>query len=782
MADARLQTHVEDAWQYVQRAIESGTKYDIIIVDLTVAQDLAGARFHSIDWYEMLAQVLQPNGVLATNSVSPCATPEAYFCIFNGIRTAGLHAVPYRVCVPSFTSLGYGPDWGFILASGDGSIVEALRGDLEIAEDRHAVVDCEHLRKLFVFPIEVFEYQEESSPAGTDSEVFLHYLYNADDVTVTSGQTWNALQADLDDLELPDPDVGGKILPASIRALLAGENGEETLLYRVLEMIPAMNRFQTRRIVAEFIENPAVFLESIDLVGLVEELLQRAAELPEKIVSELKLLQERLVDWAGDHLSLMQLGGRITSIVAVVVILGNLIYPDSVYGKGEHAGDHAARAHAADHNYGHNSRGVNHDWNHNDFGHHYDHWGHWNDWGGHYGHWGGWARPWHRWWGGGWGGWVGWAPWAGWGLPVASGVNVNINSVDEQGNQYPLRSYNNNAAYVSSYGTGSIPPVVSASEAPTGAPAATASEKGIYRLGPDTDVLPDGKVTMQLTNGAYLVVGSTGTTVVDQANGVPLMALYSDPSLQWHLNNELGRQQKRLESSIQSKQGAMDSSDSLGFQKMSDQSQGDLAYMKKMDGLLGTAQQKFTNMPEQAPPPEKAPVEGAMEVFTSVWMTPDGKWLLIKRADGSVAYMDGKGWYSDEGKTRLAAPYPEKFKTVVTGYLTNLTKEASSATASITQDKQEAQQRMQKLQQDMQNLLPPEHATAVTPTSAMPAPVTASSDVQFGPETVKQPEALRRTKLSIRRAQHRLDFLNKELESIPTESAAATKMLATLNS
>jgi len=46
---------------------------------------------------------------------------------------------------------------------------------------------------------------------------------------------------------------------------------------------------------------------------------------------------------------------------------------------------------------------------------------------------------------------------------------------------------------------------------------------------------------------------------------------------------------------------------------------------------------------------------------------------------------------------------------------------------------------------------------------------------------VQQPEALRRTKLAIRRAQHRLDFLNKELESIPTESAAATKMLTHLN-
>jgi len=143
---------------------------------------------------------------------------------------------------------------------------------------------------------------------------------------------------------------------------------------------------------------------------------------------------------------------------------------------------------------------------------------------------------------------------------------------------------------------------------------------------------------------------------------------------------------------------------------MNDQSQGELGHMKTVDNLLGTAVQKFGSVPEEPPPPEKAPITGAIEVFSSVWMTPDGSWLLVKRADGSVAYMNGRGWYSDEGKTKISAPYPEKFKTVVAAYLTNLTKEAASATASINQDKQEAQQRLQKLNQDLQNLLPAENA------------------------------------------------------------------------
>jgi hypothetical protein len=100
-----------------------------------------------------------------------------------------------------------------------------------------------------------------------------------------------------------------------------------------------------------------------------------------------------------------------------------------------------------------------------------------------------------------------------------------------------------------------------------------------------------------------------------------------------------------------------------------------------------------------------------------------------------------------------------------------LAKESASTTASATQEKQEAQQRLQQLNQDLQDLLPPENA-AIT---AIP------TEVQFGTESVQKPEALRRTKLSIRRAQHRLDFINKELASIPVETAAANKLLTHLN-
>ncbi|HEY9712488.1 MAG TPA: hypothetical protein V6C72_03400, partial [Chroococcales cyanobacterium] len=47
--DRRTHVHIEDAWTFVERAIASGAKYDLIVSDLTVAEDLTGAKFHSID-------------------------------------------------------------------------------------------------------------------------------------------------------------------------------------------------------------------------------------------------------------------------------------------------------------------------------------------------------------------------------------------------------------------------------------------------------------------------------------------------------------------------------------------------------------------------------------------------------------------------------------------------------------------------------------------------------------------------------------------------------------
>jgi spermidine synthase len=167
LADERVNVHMRDAWLFVQEALEQGAQYDLIIVDLTVAKDAVGSKFHSVDWYRSIALLLASDGILATNGVSPTNTPLAYWSIFNSMLKAGLVGLPYRLAIPSFSQLGYGPDWGFILASktpinGDEFIQwsehQARSGSGSVLDNMFA--NQSQLESLFLFPIDFVKLQK----------------------------------------------------------------------------------------------------------------------------------------------------------------------------------------------------------------------------------------------------------------------------------------------------------------------------------------------------------------------------------------------------------------------------------------------------------------------------------------------------------------------------------------------------------------------------------------------------------------------------------------------
>ena len=306
LADPRLTIHVNDAWEFANQALEKNLAFDIIISDLTVAEDINGARFHSIDWYSKLSRLLSADGILAVNAVSPTATPEAYWSIFNSILKGGLDPRPYHVHIPSFTLLGYGQTWGRFIASAKSITIDELGKNTD------------QLKELFVFPQELFEYQSSSVPALAGSDILLHYFANAGVCDTDSGLTCSSFSLDTKSLVLPEPDTGKKILPPELRTILAksisgaqeAENiaDPQMLLQDVLQLMPSLQREHTPEIIADFLEDPAHFLEAIDLPELVRRLLQRAMELPAQVVAELELLAEKLHEWAGDHLSLLSFG------------------------------------------------------------------------------------------------------------------------------------------------------------------------------------------------------------------------------------------------------------------------------------------------------------------------------------------------------------------------------------------------------------------------------------------------------------------------------------------
>lgn len=752
--DFRVRVHVQDAWDFAHAAIENGITYDLIISDLTVPQKASETRIHSVEWYGKLKRLLTAEGVLAVNAASPSSTPSAYWSIINSILVGGLNCSPYRIVMPSFAEQGYGHDWGFLLASSVRITPAEIERKLVLAKPRRALKDVEHLRKLFHFPQQMATYQSKSKPAGQNSDILLHYLFNAEALTDFSGPIWDSLNVDLLNLPLQEADNSTNLLSPEIRYALTVNGGEpmkaelqvDALYESVVGLVPSLQRFQTRSMINDFLCQPVRFLESIDLAGLVERLLARAAELPKQLVSELVYLKERLVEWTGDYSALLSVGMRVLTIVTLVVIIGNLIYPDTAYGKGAGGGGdrggHAGAGRAGD-------RGFHGD---HDFDHHFDHYGHWGHrWGG---AWGGWARP-----GWGWGGWG----WGGWGVPVYAGgpgflnVNIGANSgqaVDEEGSQYPARNYNYQNTYVNNYNWGND------NEMPQVAAQSAESAQADYRLGDDADILPNGKVAVRLTDQAYLLVSGDGTQVVDQASGTPMISLATDPYMAYHIASEIKRQSLGLQSAGQSKQAAAGMGDQLGFnsQDRSD-ANTEVGNIQDSVNLLNLAAQNFP-APNQSPAPEIPPVNGAMELFNSAWMTPDGNFLALKRADGSVIYMDGQGWYSDLGQTKLRQPYPQKFKAVVVGYLNTLVKDADATKNSLLQDQAEGQSRLQMLNDRLGQMN------------------TGPGSFSVNGQNVDQGESVRRLNNAIKRTQRRLDGISNQLIQMPIEVAAANKLLA----
>ncbi|MBX9692334.1 MAG: hypothetical protein K2Z81_08125, partial [Cyanobacteria bacterium] len=324
-------------------------------------------------------------------------------------------------------------------------------------------------------------------------------------------------------------------------------------------------------------------------------------------------------------------------------------------------------------------------------------------------------------------------------------------AVDEQGNRYPARQYNMNPGAMSDYH----------GESDESSDDSTAQKKHApYRLGPDTDILDDGKVVMHLTESGYLVLNSDRFLVMDQKTGKPIMSLYGDPSLLFHVNREIRRQQHSIEAAALANSADLDSNAAPRVKQ-------DVAKMRQHAELLKKAADILGELPDAAPKPSSPPAGGAIELFVSTWLLPDGRFILLKRPDGSVQYLDGKALYSDAGKTRLSDPYPNEFKTLLVAYMSNLNKQTAAVRAGLAQAKQEVQTRLTQLNQDLKQF-----STAGKPDQM----------VQFGPDSVPVSEAVRRTKLAIGRAQHRLNWVQSHLDQLPSETKAAAKSLTQLGS
>lgn len=712
--DPRTHVHVVDAVEFVANAARMHLQYDVVISDFTVPRDLAGARLHSVEWYEQLRAVLTPEGVLAVNAASPAQTPGAYWSIYNSLRAVKLNPRPYRIALPSFTDIGYGDDWGFFVGSR-----KVLRpkefSHLCFAEPRTFLQDAAQLRRCFVFPAALAAKREAAPPTSIGSAWLLQALFNPtwDD---PSGTDWNALDWNHDPATLPPTNRDTPLLPYAVQNTLRQDStlNEEAIFNNVIEVMPALRADQTRSMIREFIAQPSRFLATLDLRALVDALLRRAAELPRRLVAELRLLRANLRrSWSNPH-ALLHRGLRIVSIITIVVILANLIHPDTAYGKGSTSDGGATSS-------GSFARSTSP----------YDV-----------------VPP---------------PPSTVAGRGYSSGSYGRGTVVDEVGSYYPTRRYRYHRSYYGGYGYRDYNRT---------RPNTTDPNEGdaLYRLTPETDLLANGEIVIALTDQAYLLLSDQVTSVVDSNTGLPILFLKRDPSLIWRTNQELDRQRRGLQGSVQAKQDWMNWMSWVGFAPWRDDDLAELSNIGSTVEILDKAIASLGAIPASPPPLPNAPVNGAIQLFTGVWVNQEGTQVIIEQPEDKIAYLNRSGWWQDAAQTQpINEPYPETFRTLVLlPYLTKQTNDYTAVKARIEADLTSARSDLTTLQSDK---------TEYTNIQRTYGP---SDEVEYGTSKIPVSEALRRTDDDIKRTEQLITVLQQETNDLPRQNEAAKKLLQTL--
>ena len=645
--DPRLHIHIDDAVHFVAEAARFHRTYDLVICDFTVPRDIEGARLHAVEWYTALHEIMSERGVLAINAASPSQTPLAYWSIYNSLRTAKLNPRPYRFVLPSFTNAGYGDDWGFFLAAPQTIRISEFR-TLRFAEPRAFLEHSEQFQRCFAFPAPIAAKRTEAAPTAFGSEWLLQALFNPSWEDAV-GVDWTSLDWNHDTAPLPPIDHTTTILPQAVQTAFNQAEptiDEEQLFQQVVTVLPALRADQTRSMIREFVEQPARFLLHIDLPAIVDALLKRAAELPQRLVGELRLLRTQLRrSWSNPN-SLLQKGLRVVSIIAIVIILSNIIHPDAAYGKGASTG----------------SDGYSTGTSLSRTSSPYD---------------------------------VVQAP-----PSRVEGRGFSSNQygrgtvVDEGGAYYPTRRYR----YHGSYYRGNSYRSYNRAQRPEDPNEGDA----LYRLTPESDLLANGEIAIALTDQAYLLLADQVISMVDNTSGLPIMFLKRDPALIWRTSQELKRQQTGLRDSVTAKRDWMDWMSWIGFAPWRDDDEVELQNMQRTVDVLQKAQTSLGDVPVSQPQLPVGPFPQGYQLFSGVWINQEGTLIALERPDDVVYLSNCSSWWADAAQTQqLSEPVPpELCRLVLQPFLSKQINEASSIEKRLTTALSSARNDLLLLQND----------------------------------------------------------------------------------
>jgi spermidine synthase len=324
LADNRVVVEVAD----VREALASAGLFHAIFSDLTCPGTLADCGLFTREWFCKLHTHLEPGGVLALNGLSPNQTPAAYWCLYQTLRSAGLAALPGQSRVPSFAQLGYG-DWGFFLGSDRAITPEEVRS-APIPQgvrtlDGPGLMDC------FTFPRQQADARSAIRPSSDPGRTLYEYLLDATAIEPgEAGETVCFLG--FDDPFPPIEPAVATVPSLRLKGWLDRQPG--TGIDDLLMCVPLGHRIVTRELVMEWSGHLIQVTRNLDLRRLISALLRRAADLPGRIVAELRRYRTFLSRGEDPAANFATWGWRFFSVLMLVIVLAQTAMPTSVYAKG----------------------------------------------------------------------------------------------------------------------------------------------------------------------------------------------------------------------------------------------------------------------------------------------------------------------------------------------------------------------------------------------------------------------------------------------------------------
>ncbi|CAN1209446.1 Polyamine aminopropyltransferase [Tumidithrix helvetica PCC 7403] len=385
LTNHKVTTHSQDAFEFLENIVTNAPSHDfyhVAICDFTYPSSDAETRVKSQEWYELLYQVLYPQGIVAENAVSPEKETLGFWCIYQTMWSAGLQPKPMVISIPSFHRHDYGK-WGFFLASSGQPIAKSEILNAEFPNNLKTF-SLENFLSTFIFERAIADQRTQVPIHSLANPQILYYLLNPlildpsldlTEKTLPDG-TCNFLEiSELDELmsvtrsliwqdESERKELNADPLKLESLArhwLIQIQSSHPQMRSFLPSLLPVQHPYHTPKMTASWLQSTQQFIAQIDLPRLLQTILERGKALPNHIRNDLNQLLTKLkasdsgtsTEFKRDMQEFQRWEPQTTdqefstvpttiakliAALSVTLLVANVIAPDSVFAKGTYYG------------------------------------------------------------------------------------------------------------------------------------------------------------------------------------------------------------------------------------------------------------------------------------------------------------------------------------------------------------------------------------------------------------------------------------------------------------